>query len=181
MTRTPTGLLVAFGLGLAITLAVAWPVVRHPATVIFGDEIAGRHYDAYTVIQQFAGDTRLGVYSQPLTDLPGRWLARAVGPIPAFNIVVLLAFPLSAAAAYALARYLALSHWAALVAGVVFMLAPFHFAQAAYHPHIAQTQWTPLYFLALFALVDRPSIRRALGLAAAGAALVLTNDYGGFI
>ena len=181
MTRVATGLPVAFGLGLAITLAVAWPVVRHPATEIFGDEIAGRHYDAYTVIRQFAGDTRLGVYSQPLTDLPGRWLARAVGPVAAFNVVVLVAFPLSAAAAYALARYLALSHRAALLAGVVFMLAPFHLAQAAYHPHIAQTQWVPLYFLALFALIDRPSIWRAVGLAAAGAALVLSNDYGGFI
>ena len=132
-------------------------------------------------MQQMAGSATAGPYVQPLTDRAGALFARLMNPVAAYNLLVLLTFPLSAAAAYALARYLVGSHAAALIAGVAFMLAPFHVAQAAYHPHIAQTEWLPLYFLALFALVDRPSVWRAAGLAAASSALVLSNDYAGLI
>ena len=181
MPQPVTGVALAFGLGTAITIAVAWPVVTHPSQLIFGDEIVGRHYDAYTVMQQMAGGVSAGPYAQPLTDRAGALLARQMNPVAAYNLLVLLTFPLSAAAAYALARYLVGSHAASLIAGLAFMLAPFHVAQAAYHPHIAQTEWLPLYFLALFALVDRPSAWRAVGLATACGALVLSNDYGGLI
>jgi hypothetical protein len=165
MAQPATGVAVAFGVGTVITIAIAWPVVAHPSQLIFGDEIVGRHYDAYTVMQQIAGGVSIGPYAQPLTDRTGALLARLMNPV----------------AAYALARYLVDWHTAALIAGVAFMLAPFHVAQAAYHPHIAQTEWIPLYFLALFALVDRPSVWRIVLLAAASTALVLSNDYGGLI
>jgi len=181
MAQPATGVAIAFGVGAAITIAIAWPVVTHPTQLVFGDEIVGRHYDAYTVMQQMAGGMSTGPYAQPLTDRAGALFARLMNPVAAYNLLVLLTFPLSAAAAYALARYLIDSHAGALIAGVAFMLAPFHVAQAAYHPHIAQTEWLPLYFLALFALVDRPSVWRAVGLAAASSALVLSNDYGGLI
>src|SRR5205823_2370602 len=62
-----------------------------------------------------------------------------------------------------------------------FANAPLRLTHSAYHQNIAQTQWLPLYLLAVFALVDRPSWRTAAGAAAAAAALVLSNDYGGFI
>jgi hypothetical protein len=181
MPRPATGVALILGLGTAITIAIAWPVVTHPSHLIFGDEIIGRHYDAYTVMQQMAGGVSAGPYAQPLTDRAGALFARMMNPVAAYNLLVLLTFPLSAATAYALARYLTGSHPAALIAGFAFMLAPFHVAQAAYHPHIAQTEWLPLYFLGLFALVDRPSVWRAAGLAAACGALVLSNDYGGLI
>jgi hypothetical protein len=181
MARPAAGVAEVLGFATAITIALAWPVVTHPSQLIFGDEIVGRHYDAYTVMYQMATGVGAGPYAQPLTDRAGALFARAMNPVAAYNLLVLLTFPLSAAAAYALARYLVGSHGAALIAGIAFMLAPFHVAQAAYHPHIAQTEWLPLYFLALFALVDRPSVWRAVGMTAASSALVLSNDYGGLI
>ena len=72
-------------------------------------EIVGRHHDPFTVMEQFERPFSLGVYSQPVTDITGALLARVAGPVAAYNWLVLLSFPLSAAAAYLLARHLALS------------------------------------------------------------------------
>ena len=80
-----------------------------------------------------------------------------------------------------LARYLRLPHRGSLVAGLIFAFAPVHIAQAAYHPHIAQVQWIPLYFLTLFMAVDRPTLIHAALLAAAAGCLTLSNFYGGLI
>jgi len=168
------------GLALVCTVLMAWPVVVSPRQMMFGSELVGRHHDAYTVMAQMAGASTAGVYAQPLTDRAGWLLARVFDPVAAFNVLVLLTFPLSVATAYALGRYLRLSTAGAIVAGFVYAFAPVHLAHAAYHPHIAQTQWLPLYFLALFAMVDAPSIARGVWLAAASAAAVLSNDYAGW-
>lgn len=100
-------------------------------------------------------------------------LAQAVGPVTAFNLLMLATFPLTALATYAFARYLFDSHAAALVAALAFSFAPVRLAQMAYYPIAAQSYWVPLLLLTLIALVDRLSVRRTFGLAivCAGAAL----------
>jgi hypothetical protein len=175
------GLALAVAIATAATAIAAWPVLRSPTELIYGHEIAGRHYDAYVVIQQFGGAPTSGPYAQPITDRAGRLLSRVVHPVAAYNLIVLLSFPLTAAATYLLAWYLTRSQAAALIAALAFTFAPPRLAHAAYHPHVVQTQWLALYLLALFALVDRPSWPRALAAAAASGALVLSNFYGGLI
>ena len=164
-----------------VTLAMAAPVLRAPSERVFGMDIAGRHHDPFTVMQQFAHPPAAGIYSQPVTDRAGEILARAFGPVAAYNWIVLLSFPLSAVAAYLLGRHLALSPLAALLAAIAFAFSPFHLAQAAYHPHVAQTQWIPLYLLALWRCLDEPSPAAVAFLAAATAAVTLSNFYGGLI
>jgi hypothetical protein len=168
-------------LALLLTLAIAAPVLRAPSDRIFGRETVGRHHDPFTVMEQFGRPLALGVYLQPLTDVPGAWLARMLGPVAAYNWLVLLTFPLSAAAAYLLARHLMLSPAAAGIAAIAFAFSPFHLAHAGYHPHIAQTQWVALYFLALWRCLD-DSTAAAVGLLALSAAgVTLSNFYGGLI
>ena len=140
-----------------MTLVIAAAVLRAPSERLFGREIVGRHHDPFTVMQQFAGPMRVGVHSQPLTEIPGALLARVAGAVAAYNWLVLLSFPLSAAAAYLLASHLGLSPAGATVTAMAYAFSPFHLAHAAYHPHIAQTQWVPLYFLALWRCLDRAS------------------------
>lgn len=164
-----------------LTALMAWPVVMAPTEQIFGVEIVGRHHDPFTVMRQMAGAGSSGPYIQPLTDWSGWLLARVLHPVAAYNVLILATFPLTAAATYLLARYLRLSRLASMAAALLFAFAPLHLAHAAYHPHIAQTQWIPLYLLALFATIDRPSPTRATCLAAACAALVLSNFYAGLI
>lgn len=154
-----------FALALAATVLMAAPVILSPSERIFGSgEILSREdpsRDALVVIDQFRSGRVPSPYLQPLTDLPGQALARLFGPVFAYNLLVLASFPLAAVTAYLLARYLLASHLAAMVAGFAYAFLPFHVMQAGGHPHIAQTQWLPLYLLALWACIDRPDLRRA--------------------
>src|SRR3954453_6319110 len=83
-----------------ITLLLALPVLRVPSERIFGLELVGRHADPFIVMEQFSGPIGFGVYFQPFTDIPGTLFSRIVGPVAGYNLLVLLTFPLSAAAAY---------------------------------------------------------------------------------
>jgi hypothetical protein len=164
-----------------VTLIIAAPVLRAPSERVFGMPVVGRHHDPFTVMQQFGRPVSIGPYFQPVTDVTGALLARITGPVAAYNWLVLLSFPLSAAAAYLLARALAISRAAAAIAAMAYAFSPFHLAHAAYHIHIAQTQWLPLYLFAVWRCLDRVSLP-ALGLlAAATLAVTLSNFYGGLI
>src|SRR6185312_7752190 len=164
-----------------VTLVIAAPVVRAPSERIFGADIVGRHHDPFTVMRQFATPMSLGVYSQPVTDVVGAAFARIAGAVAAYNWLVLLSFPLSAATSYLLARHLALPPTGALLAALLFAFSPFHVAHAAYHPHIAQTQWLPLYLLALWRCMDEADVLAVAFLSAATVAVALSNFYGGLI
>src|SRR4029078_8966013 len=83
-----------------MTMVMAASVIGAPSERIFGLEIVGRHHDPFTVMQHFAGPASAGVYLQPVTDFMGAAIARWTGPVAAYNWLVLVTFPLSAAAAY---------------------------------------------------------------------------------
>jgi len=168
-------------LAVIVTVAIGAAVLRAPSERVFGMEIVGRHHDPFTVMAQFGHPITVGVYSQPVTDISGALLARISGAVAAYNWLILLSFPLSAAAAYLLARHLALSPAGATVAAMAYAFSPFHLAHAAYHPHIAQAQWMPLYLLALWGCLDRASPAAVGFLAAASLAVTLSNFYGGLI
>jgi hypothetical protein len=156
-------------------------VLVAPTERIFGNEIVGRHHDPFTVMQQFAGAPVGALYLQPVTDWPGRILGRVLSPVAAFNFVVLATFPLAALFAYLLAIELTASRFASVVAAVAFAFSPFHVAHAAYHPHIAQVQWIPLFLLAVWRCVHGFTLRRALFLIVASGLVALSNFYGGLI
>jgi hypothetical protein len=171
-------LLVAATLLMAL---MALPVFIAPSERVFGNEIAGRHHDPFTVIQQFAGAAVPSPYLQPATDWVGRVLARAMSPVAAYNVVVLSSFPLAALFAYLLAHAITGSWTASAIAALIFAFAPFHVAQAAYHPHIAQVHWIPLFFLALWQSVRGATLAKTGLLIVASACVVLSNFYGGLI
>lgn len=179
------GASIALAVALAGTLLMAAPIAQAPAERVFGDAATlvpgDPNADTLVVIDQFRTGHVGPPYLQPMTDLPGRALAALFGPVVAYNLVILSTFPFAAAAGYLLARHVAGSHLAALVAGLVYAFLPFHVMQAAGHPHVAQTHWLPLYFLALWRCVDRPQPGRAALLVAAAAAVTLSNFYGGWI
>lgn len=168
-------------LAVLVTAVIGGAVLRAPSERVFGMEIVGRHHDPFTAMEQFQRPIRIRVYSQPFTDVAGALLARVSGAVAGYNWLILLTFPLSAAAAYLLARHLMLSPAGATVAAMAYAFSPFHLAQAAYHPHIAQTQWMPLYLLALWRCLDRPSLTAIAWLGAAAMAVALSNFYTGLI
>ena len=163
-----------------LTAALAAPVIDAPSARLFGMASAGHHHDPFTVMRQFEQSDLRG-FLQPVTDVPGALLTRAAGPVRAYNAVVLVSFPLSAVAAFLLARYLGIGAAWAIFAALAFAFSPFHLAHAAYHPHVAQTQWLPLYLLALWRCLDRPGPGAIGALAGAALAVSLSNLYGGLI
>lgn len=160
-----------------LTLLLAWPVLLHPTERVFGTEIVGRHHDPFTVIQQIAGGPVSRVHLQPATDWVGRAFAWFLPPVSAYNLLVLLTFPLAAWCAYLFAFAVTESVVASVFAGFVFAFAPFHLAHAAYHPHISQVHWVPLYLLALWRSAHRFTGGGAVVLAATAAVAVLANAY----
>jgi hypothetical protein len=181
MRRRAAEALAVAALAAIVTAAIALPVLRQPSARVFGMDVVGRHHDPFTMMEQFGAPLIVSLSTQPLTDLAGAALARIAGPVAAYNWLVLISFPLAAAAAYLLARYLALSPAAATVAAIAYAFAPFHLAQAAYHPHIAQTQWMPLYLLALWRCLDEATPATVGLLAAATLGVTLSSLYGGAV
>lgn len=173
-----SGAATTVGLAALLTVVIAAPVLQSPGTTIFGAEIVGRHHDPFTVMQQFAAGGAAWPMRQPLTDDVGALLTRMMGAIPAFNLLVLITFPLTALTTYLLGRALRLPHWGAVVAALLFAFSPVRMAQASYHVHIAQTQWLPLYFLAMIAAIRQPTLKHGVLLATAAGALVLSSYYG---
>src|ERR1700682_2298407 len=117
-----------------VTVAIAAPVLRAPSQRVFGMEIVGRHHDPFTVMAQLERPINIGGYSQPGTDISAAVLARRSGGVAASNWLVLLSFPLSAAAAYMLARHLALSSAGGGGAPVGCALVPRHVGDAGTPP-----------------------------------------------
>lgn len=155
-------------------------MLRAPSERVFGTEIVGRHHDPFMLMRRFELGLRSDLYGQPISDVAGALLARAMGGVAAYNLLVFASFPLALAAVYWLARHLAVSRAAATVA-LAFAFSPFHLAHAAYHPHIAQVQWQPLYVLALWRCLDALMPAAIIGLTGATGAVTLSNSYGGFI
>lgn len=165
-----------------LTLAMAAPALLDPANRLFGSEIVGRHPDPYIVIHQFENPSAPGLYTQPATDYLGAVIAAVTGDgVSAYNVAVLATFPLAALFAYLLALRLSGSRAVGWLAGLFYAFAPFHVAHCAYHPHGAQTQWLPLYVLALWLCLERGSVGRLLLLVLSAALVVLSNFYYGLI
>ena len=145
-------------IALVLTLVVAAPVLRAPSDRIFGMEIVGRHHDPFTVMEQFGRPVRArGLLAA--ADRRARRVARAGSRArwPRTTGSSSSPFRCPPPPHIMLARHLALSPAGAAVAALAFAFSPFHLAHAAYHPHIAQTQWVPLYLLALWRCLDHSS------------------------
>lgn len=162
-----------------LTIAMAWPVVQNPGATVFGPALAGPHPDAFVMAAQYGQGTVPRPYLQPATDLPGIALARWTSGLTAYNILVLASFPLTALFTFALGMVLTRSRIVAGIAAAAFTWAPFHLAHAAYHVHIAQVQWWPLFLLAVCVAVRQSWTRGIATLVLPGAVLVTASFYWG--
>jgi hypothetical protein len=160
---------------------MAAPILRAPSERTVGIEFAGRYSDPFIVMYQYGAGLVPAPFLQPATDLPGIVLARRVGGVAAYNIVDLISFPLAALAAYLLALTLTGSRVASAAAALMFAWSPFHVAHAAYHIHIAQTQWLPLTLLAVWLVAARPTAGRLAFAAVSGIVMCAASFYWAFI
>ncbi|MBI1873390.1 MAG: hypothetical protein HYS05_05800 [Acidobacteria bacterium] len=108
--------------------------------------------------------------------LPAYWLTR--NPYFAHNVVVLLAFTLSAAGAYFLVKHLTRHRGAAAVAAIAFAYCPYVFARTA-HIQLLMTAGLPFSLLAFHRVADSPTAGRAIVLGLVLVAQALSCAYYG--
>jgi hypothetical protein len=89
-------------------------------------------------------------------------LTRAVGEVVAYNLIILMSYPLSAFGTYLLCRELWGNRLAALVAGTAVGFCAYRVSHALGHLSTATTQWIPFFFLYLERSITRPTIRNGL-------------------
>jgi hypothetical protein len=172
-----------------LTLLFTWPLIVQVNQSLYGYEILGYHYDPFGTMEKFLSIKTqflqqkklfLSPYTYPGTDYPGAILTALSNEVAAFNILLLLSFPLSGLFAYLLAYHLTQNRLAAFWGGLLYAFSPYHWIHAYYHLGIAQIQWFPLYLWCLFLFMETPDWKRALGLVMSLFLLVFSNFYYSF-
>ncbi|MBP1467660.1 hypothetical protein EYB53_018240 [Candidatus Chloroploca sp. M-50] len=181
--------LLVLGCYLVLSLFVLWPMPLHALTHVIAT--GPGQVDAYLGIWNVwwtaeALTTGQNPYVTPLLfhpqgldifwqtlSLPQGLLALPVtltaGPLPAYNLLILLSFVLGGYFSFLLIRtalrlifpdpaHLHLIAYAALVGGAVYTFAPFHMQKVLdAQLEVASIQWVPLWALATLKLLTRPT------------------------
>src|SRR5213075_1527098 len=87
---------------------------------------------------------------------PAYLATKAVGPIAAYNLVLLSGYVLAGASMYLLVRYLGCARLVAAWAGHVYVVLPWHLARTP-HGSLVHLEFLPLLVLALIAATRKPS------------------------
>ncbi len=178
----------------ALTMIMLWPLVRHVGSAV-ADTIGDPLLNAWTLrwvqhalianpshlydANMFASNPRTLAFSELL--LPQAIMAWPIwfishNALVAYNIALLITYPLCAVAMYALCRSLGAMRVAAFVAGVCYTFAPFRMDNNA-HLQVLSMQWMPLTILAVIRFVQRPSRLRGCWVTLAVAATALSSVY----
>lgn len=94
----------------------------------------------------------------------------------AYNVTLLLTYPLCAIAMYALCRCLGAVRGAAFIAGLGFAFAPFRMDNNA-HLQVLSMQWMPLALLAIIRFMQRPTRWRFVAVTATTTLAALSSVY----
>lgn len=128
----------------------------------------------------FGSSIGLATILEPLWFTPLAFFSRFFNEVAVFNLFIFLSFPLSGLTAYQLTKHISQNTLASIFAGLIFMLAPYHFWQSYAHISLALIQWLPLYFLFLLKLDQFPSWKRGLLTGLSFGLVILTSSYLGF-
>jgi hypothetical protein len=194
---TAEGLVVLLGM-TALVCALFLPLVLHLGSMVVGrgDDAAGeiaslwwmQHEGGYQLFGSvhhtltgapFGWDDGNGSHIQSLLPYYPAYLAtKIVGPIAAYNLVLLSGYVLSGAAMYGLVRYLCCSRLVCAWAGLVYVVFPWHLVRTP-HASLVHLELLPLLVLGLVAAARKPSWLRFLLVGLVTLAAWLTAGYFG--
>jgi hypothetical protein len=178
-----------------LSMLLTWPLIFQLDSVLFGDYGDARGVlwwlwaktngllDAPTnqLIAAPFGIPVASGFSTPVSEWLSIILARLSNEIVAYNLYVLLAFPLTAIATYFLLDRLLRNIFAAFVGGLIFGFCPAVVMQAAGgHAAFAFNAFIPLFLLALFYNRSQRTHFSAFYVAASFALITLTALYSGY-
>lgn len=97
--------------------------------------------------------------------------------VQAVNAMVVFSFVMSGVTMFWLVHYLSKSYAVALLAGAMFTFSSYHFAHGIGHMQLISMEWIPLFLLAWWRLLERPSYKLAVGSSLALFLVVLCDYY----
>lgn len=176
---------------------LTWPLVVRMSSGIygFGNDNWGGIWFGHWIHEAFWGPAKTSFskeiqfpfgfefddrYIQPYDRLIDIVFGGIADGLFAYNLMVFLSFPLAGLAMYALARHVTGSRPAAVVAGTIFAISPFHLAMAMQYPPMASIHVAPLLVLALIVALQRRRLRDAAWFGAAMAFVWVTSYYYGW-
>lgn len=177
---------------LAFAVALTWPVVLRLRSTLYADYGDMRGWIWWVWAKSHGlldgpvnrlhaapfGVSNAGIIGHPIPDGIVVALARATDEITAVNVLLLLSFPLTALATYALLAHLLRSRGAAFFGGLAFGFCPAAVMQAVGgHVSFSLNLFLPLFLLALFANRARRTAVSAFLVALAFAAIMFTAIY----
>jgi O-antigen/teichoic acid export membrane protein len=192
------GVLVLLG-ACVLTAVVTWPLVAELGSAFLGTEGSDASGGVAWLwrLQHEGGYHLFGTTKHVLTGAPFGWeetnglnlnwllpyypaylATKVVGPVAAFNLVVLSGYALSGATMYLLTRYLGCNRLVAVWAGFVYVVFPWHLERAQ-HASLIHLECLVLVVLALLAAAERPVMSRFLLVGLATLASWLTAGYFG--
>jgi len=169
----------------ALALFETWPLILNLNTHIFGYpgdpfftirafHIAAEGMQQGRPFRWFWLGTHLPTY------LPGVILTRLLCAASAYNLLMLISFPLAGVTMFLLAHYLTGDRLVSFVAGTAYAFCPYHLAHATAHLDLSHIEWLPLVFLFLLRCADHPSVGRITLLTASCLLAFFGNYYYGF-
>src|SRR5581483_12456896 len=176
-----------------LALLATWPAAMHLTTDLMGDGADAHSFlwNAWWIGQAVAsgaspyatkllfwpGGATLALHTlAPLVALPEAGLARVVGSVAAYDVLMIGSFAFAAWAGYLLARDVTGSRAGAFVAGAAFGFAPFHAAHALGHLNLVWYGWIALFLLA-WRRRDATGSRGSLAAAAGALVAAALTDY----
>ena len=192
-------LVLFFLFSLILILFLTYPLVTDPSNIVFGftgDNFSSIWYNwwlkysyhlginadpSYFIGYPFGSDLVTNVAAEELLwTTPIKILTFLFNEVLAFNILVILSFPLSAVSMYLLSYYVTKSKAIAIFAGLAYAFTPYHFWQGYAHISLALTQWLPLYLLSLLYFEKVRTYLSAVFLAFSLFLVLMTTFYYGF-
>lgn len=190
----------AFIFYLLVAFLFTWPLVRHlGSSTMFldtwGDNIGvltSFWYSDYwrahgktgtsvnTLVGYPFGRDQRGLPSYPMSLGVVRQLTRVFGFVTAYNIFLLIGFPLAGLAMFLLIVSITRSRSAALISGFAFTFSSWHLVRAAEHISLAAIYCIPLFMLALVHFWRKRDVLSSVILAVATAFAFLTDYHLGY-
>jgi len=164
---------------VALSLLLTYPLIFRmgssfygyrgdPLGVIYGlwrMKYAWKHHLPYyfnaLVASPFGVDYRGGL-QLPFLQFLAKWLTIFTNEIFAYNLIILLTFPLAGITMYYLVYRFTKNKVAGFFSGIIFAFSPYHFAHSWAHQGLANIQWMPLYVLLLFRLEEKRTYGNAV-------------------
>ncbi len=173
-------LVLVFLLYLAIGIAATFPLILNLSTHLYG--MPG---DSYATLWSFwwnmTHPIEWAAPAQPTLLVAAKALSYLFNEVATYNILLLAGYPLAGLSIYLIVHYFTQDKSASFLAGMIYILGPYHIYQSYVHLSLAMIAWLPLYLYALLLWLKDPKTWRAIISGLLLGIVILDNYYYGYL